>query len=92
MDKSHLDGVPASDYRRTRWRNGLGETAEIARAPDGADLGAFGDGATISSADETVTIAAGDSVVGTPTDHLIAVPQPGGRLFVTILRSLGLGG
>jgi environmental stress-induced protein Ves len=30
-----------TDYRRMRWKNGLGETAEVAIAPDGATLEAF---------------------------------------------------
>jgi environmental stress-induced protein Ves len=30
-----------SDYRRMRWKNGLGETAEVAIAPDGAALDDF---------------------------------------------------
>ena len=33
--------IPASNYRRMRWKNGLGETAEIAISPPGAALDAF---------------------------------------------------
>lgn len=32
----------ASQYRRMPWKNGKGETVEIAIHPDGADLGSFG--------------------------------------------------
>ena len=31
----------SSDYRRMRWKNGLGETAEVAIAPEGASLDDF---------------------------------------------------
>jgi len=31
----------SADYRRMRWKNGLGETAEVAIAPDGATLDSF---------------------------------------------------
>jgi environmental stress-induced protein Ves len=33
--------IRASEYRRMRWKNGLGETAEIAIAPEGAALERF---------------------------------------------------
>jgi environmental stress-induced protein Ves len=33
--------IRASEYRRMRWKNGLGETAEIAIAPEGAALDRF---------------------------------------------------
>ena len=33
--------IRASDYRRMRWKNGLGETAEIAIAPEGSALERF---------------------------------------------------
>ena len=31
----------SADYRRMRWKNGLGETAQIAISPDGAALDGF---------------------------------------------------
>jgi hypothetical protein len=34
---SHLRLLPAHDYRRERWRNGLGWTREILRWPEGAE-------------------------------------------------------
>ncbi len=36
-----MEIVRAGDYRRMRWKNGLGETAEIAIAPPGATLERF---------------------------------------------------
>ena len=34
--------IRADNYRRTRWKNGGGETAEIAVFPPGADINSFG--------------------------------------------------
>lgn len=36
-----MEVIRAADYRRMRWKNGLGETAEIAIAPPGAALEHF---------------------------------------------------
>jgi uncharacterized protein len=36
-----MEVIRAADYRRMRWKNGLGETAEIAIAPPGAALDRF---------------------------------------------------
>ena len=36
-----MEVIRAADYRRMRWKNGLGETAEIAISPPGAALDRF---------------------------------------------------
>ena len=33
----HIQLIPANEYRRTRWKNGLGWTREITRYPEDAD-------------------------------------------------------
>ena len=40
--KSPLKFIPACEYRRSRWKNGGGQTAEIAVFPPGASLDHFG--------------------------------------------------
>jgi environmental stress-induced protein Ves len=37
MDEPHSRIVPANEYQRVRWKNGLGWTREIARFPDADD-------------------------------------------------------
>lgn len=39
---SAMQVIRAENYRRTRWKNGGGETAEIAVFPPGADIDSFG--------------------------------------------------
>lgn len=65
----------ARDYRRMKWKNGGGETAEIAVVPEDAALDAFGwrvsmatvasDGpfSTFAGIDRTLTVLEGDGIV-----------------------------
>ena len=67
--------IRASDYRRSRWKNGGGETAEIAVFPPGASLDGFGwrvsmarvetDGAfsVFPGVDRTLSILSGNGMI-----------------------------
>ena len=65
----------AENYRRMKWKNGGGETAEIALFPDGAGLGIFdwrismarvesgGPFSTFPGVDRTLSILEGEGIV-----------------------------
>jgi environmental stress-induced protein Ves len=67
-----VEVIRVGDYRRMRWKNGLGETAEIAIAPPGAALDQFawrvsmarveaaGPFSAFPGIDRTLTVLAGD--------------------------------
>jgi environmental stress-induced protein Ves len=82
----------ASDHRRMRWKNGLGETVEIAVSPDGASLddfdwrvsmahvGSDGPFSVFAGVDRTLCVLEGDgialAVAGRPEAELTLASEP----------------
>src|SRR5687767_15094371 len=72
----------AENYRRMRWKNGGGETAEIAVSPDSAGLDGFewrvsmatveagGPFSLFSGVDRTLSVLEGEGIVLDVEDHL----------------------
>jgi environmental stress-induced protein Ves len=90
--KRHMHILQSSDYRRMPWKNGGGETTEIAVSPAGAGLDDFGwrvsmarvegDGpfSAFPGVDRTLTILDGEglrlAVAGRPAISLDAAAEP----------------
>jgi hypothetical protein len=84
--------IRAADYRRMRWKNGQGETAEVAVGPPGATLdgfhwrismaevGADGPFSAFDGVDRTLTVVSGAGLrlapVGAPPVELTTTSEP----------------